>query len=88
MRMSERVARALLRCIESLAARPEECARSPGRDFTRRRKLGLARLLLLLVTWGRDCAWAELCELAGWDGTARAMLKCSRPQKQQTAMSS
>ena len=70
MRMSERVARALLRCIESLAARPEECARSPGRDFTRRRKLGLARLLLLLVTWGRDCAWAELCELAGWDGTA------------------
>jgi hypothetical protein len=47
--------------VESLAARPEECARSPGRDFVRNRRLGLARLLLLLVCWGRDCAYAELC---------------------------
>lgn len=70
MRVSERVARLLLRCIGSLAARPEECARAPGRDFTRDRKLGLARLLLLLVTWGRDCSYAELCDLAGWDGEA------------------
>lgn len=70
MRMSERVARLLLGCIESLAARPEECARSPGRDFSRNRKLGLARLLLLLVCWGRGGACAELCDLAGWDGTA------------------
>ena len=70
MRMSEEVAWVLLRCIESLAARPEECARSPGRDFVRNRKLGLARLLLLLVCWGRDSAWAELCDLAGWDGEA------------------
>lgn len=70
MRMSEQVARRLLGCVESLAARPEECARSPGRDFVRNRRLGLARLLLLLVCWGRDCAYAELCDLAGWDGSA------------------
>jgi len=70
MRVSERVARLLLGCIESLAARPEECARSPGRDFVRNRRLGLARLLLLLVCWGRDSACAELCDLAGWDGAA------------------
>lgn len=70
MRMSEQVARTLIGCIESLAARPEECARSPGRDFVRNRKLGLARLLLLLVCWGRDSAYAELCDLAGWDGAA------------------
>lgn len=70
MRFSEEVARLLLRCVESLARRPEECARSPGRDFVRNRKLGLARLLLLLVCWGRDCMYAELCDLLGWDGTA------------------
>ena len=68
--VSEEVARTLLRCVESMAARPEECARSPGRDFTRSRKLGLERLLLLLVAWGRDCAYAELAKLCGWDGGA------------------
>ena len=66
--MPEDVARTLLRCVETLAARPEECARSPGRDFVRNRRLGLARLLLLLVCWGRDSAYAELAELCGWDG--------------------
>ena len=66
--MPEDVARTLLRCVERLAARPEECARSPGRDFVRNRRLGLARLLLLLVCWGRDSAYAELAELCGWDG--------------------
>ena len=70
MGMSERVARLLLGCVEALAARPEDCARSPGTDFTRNRKLGLARLLLLLVCWGRDSAYGELCEMAGWDGSA------------------
>ena len=68
--MPEDVARTLLRCVERLAARPEECARSPGRDFVRNRRLGLARLLLLLVCWGRDSAYAELAELCGWDGEA------------------
>ena len=68
--MPEDVARTLLRCVESPAARPEECARSPGRDFVRNRRLGLARLLLLLVCWGRDSAYAELAELCGWDGEA------------------
>lgn len=70
MRMSERVARTLLGCIESLAARPEECARSPGRDFVRNRRLGLARLLLLLVCWAQETAGAELRDLVGWDGEA------------------
>ena len=70
MEVSEAVARELLSCVDALAARPEECARSPGRDFARNRKLGLGRLLLLLCTWGRDCAYAELAELCGWDGEA------------------
>lgn len=60
MRMSEHVARMLLGCVESLAARPEEYVRSPGRDFARNRKLGLARLLALLVCWARETMSAEL----------------------------
>ena len=60
MRMSEHVARMLLGCVESLAARPGERARSPGRDFARNRKLGLARLLALLVCWARETMSAEL----------------------------
>ena len=70
VKLPEAVARLLLRAIEVVAARPEECARSPGRDFTRDRKLGLARLLLLLVTWGQDTAACELAKMCGWDGSA------------------
>ena len=69
-RMSEEVADKLLRAIGRLAAMREACARDPARDFLRERKLGLARLLLLLVTWGRDTVAAELARLAGWDGEA------------------
>ena len=68
--MPEDVARTLLRCVERLAARPEECARSPGRDFTRRRKIPLERLLWTLVTWGEDTISAELADAFGWDGSA------------------
>lgn len=70
MRVSENVALKLLDAIRWMAERPEECARSPGRDFTRVRSLGLGRLLLLLVTWAQDTVAAELADLAGWDGTA------------------
>ena len=49
-RMSEEVADKLLQAIGRLAAMREACARDPARDFLRERKLGLARLLLLLVT--------------------------------------
>ena len=70
MRVSELVALRLLDAIRWFAGRPEECARSPGRDFTRVRGLGLGRLLLLLVTWAQETVAAELADLAGWDGSA------------------
>ena len=38
------VADVLDAAIEAVASRPEECARSPGTDFTRNRKLGLDAL--------------------------------------------
>lgn len=63
--------RAKLRAaVERVASRPEECARSPGRDFTRSRKLGLAGLLWTLVTMGTDTLGMELLRAWGLSGSA------------------
>lgn len=69
-RVSERVARALAEAVGRVAADREACARDPARDFLRERKLGLLRLLLLLVTWGQDTVGGELAAMCGWDGEA------------------
>ena len=69
-RVSERVAHALAEAIGRVAADREACARDPARDFLRERKLGLLRLLLLLVTWGQDTVGGELAAMFGWDGEA------------------
>lgn len=53
--------------IAEIASRPEECAVRPGADFTRERKLGLARLLLLLVTMGTGAVRHELMEHFSYD---------------------
>lgn len=62
--------RRLRGAIEGVASKPEECARSPGVDFTRSRKIPLAALLGTLVTWGEDTISAELADAIGWDGSA------------------
>ena len=49
---------------------PEACARDPGRDFTRSRKLPLPKLVRLMVTWGGDTIPVELNDAFGWDGGA------------------
>lgn len=67
---SEVALRRLRGAIANMASRPEECARSPGTDFTRARKLPLERLLWLLVAWGEDTISAELADHFGWDGGA------------------
>ena len=69
-RVSERVAQALVEAIRGVAADREACARDPAHDFLRERKLGLTRLLLLLVTWGQDTVAGELAAMLGWDGDA------------------
>ena len=53
--------------IAEIASRPGECAVRPGADFTRERKLGLARLLLLLVTMGTGAVRHELMEHFSYD---------------------
>ena len=64
------VADVLDAAIEAVASRPEECARSPGRDFTRSRKLGLKDLLRLIVTMGSDTLGMELLRAWGMDAGA------------------
>ena len=44
---------------------PEACARDPGRDFTRSRKLPLPKLVRLMVTWGGDTIPVELNDAFG-----------------------
>lgn len=78
MRISELVASMLLDTIKKVAAKPEACARRPGKDFTRMRKIGLDRLLTLLVCWEQDTITAELGDMEGWDGntpTASALIQ-------------
>mgnify|MGYP002627342897 CR=1 FL=1 len=65
MRVSESVALMLRGAVERVASEPERCARSPGRDFTRSRKLPLAELLWLLVTMGTDTLGMELLRASG-----------------------
>ena len=56
--------------VDDVASRPEECARSPGRDFTRSRKLGLRELLWLIVTMGTDTLGMELLRASGMSAAA------------------
>ena len=64
------VADVLDAAIEAVASRPEECARSPGTDFTRNRKLGLDALLRLIVSMGSDTLGMELLRAWGMDADA------------------
>ena len=56
--------------IADLASRPEEAAARPGRDFTRKRKLGLASTVELLVTMGTGSLSHELMDHFSYDPAA------------------
>ena len=64
------VARKLAEAVAEVASRPEECARSPGRDFTRSRKLPLGGLLWTIVTMGTGTLGAELLAASGMSADA------------------
>ena len=68
MKVSELVGSTLLDAIRKIAGKPEACAKRPGKDFTRTRKIGLDKLLTLLVCWGQETMTGELGDMAGWDG--------------------
>ena len=58
----------LCRRIAPLDAHPELCARNPGRDFVRHRKIPLGTLLTLLVARNGHSVETELLDMLGWDG--------------------
>ncbi len=70
MDVCRHVALALEDAVSVVASRPEECARSPGRDFTRSRKLPLRELLWTIVTMGTDTLGAELLRASGMSADA------------------
>lgn len=60
MKFSDSVKAILLAAIDDLAADPEKYAKRPGRDFTRNRKLGFKRLILMLFTMEGECIRGEI----------------------------
>ena len=60
MKYSDSVKAILLATIDELAADPERYAKRPGKDFTRNRKLGFKKLLLMFLTMEGDCIKEEI----------------------------
>lgn len=56
--------------VRLVTSDPEACARDPGRDFTRDRKIPLRALVWIMITWAWDTIGTELEDAYGWDGRA------------------
>ena len=65
MKYSNVVKAMLFTSIHELAANPEHYVLHPGKDFSRNRKLGFQRLLLMLLTMEGDCSKEELYRYFG-----------------------
>lgn len=65
MKYSNVVKAMLFTSIHELAANPEHYVLHPGKDFSRNRKLGFQRLLLMLLTMEGDCIKEELYRYFG-----------------------
>lgn len=65
MKYSNVVKAMLFTSIHKLAANPEHYVLHPGKDFSRNRKLGFQRLLLMLLTMEGDCIKEELYRYFG-----------------------
>ena len=65
MKYSNVVKAILFTSIHELAANPEHYVLHPGKDFSRNRKLGFQRLLLMLLTMEGDCIKEELYRYFG-----------------------
>lgn len=65
MKYSNVVKAMLFTSIHELAATPEHYVLHPGKDFSRNRKLGFQRLLLMLLTMEGDCIKEELYRYFG-----------------------
>ena len=67
---AEHALKRLERAVQLVTSVPEACARDPGRDFTRSRKIPLNALVWIMTTWAWDTIGTELEDAYGWDGAA------------------
>jgi len=56
--------------VQLVSSVPEACARDPGRDFTRDRKMPLPTLIWTMIAWAWDTIGVELERMDGWSGNA------------------
>ena len=61
-----RIRAALYRSINKVAADPNSCVKAPGKDFSRKRKLPLKTMLLMLVGIGGGSLTKELYDWFGY----------------------
>jgi len=64
--------------IRDMAGKPELFVKNPGRDFTRRRKIGFARVIGLILGMGRGSLPVEMleaCKYAADSPTASAFIQ-------------
>lgn len=65
MKFSKTIKATLLATIKELAADPSKYAVNPGKDFTRNRKMGLKKFLLMFLSMEGDCIKEELYRYFG-----------------------
>ena len=65
MKHSDTTKAILLSTINEIAADPRKYAVSPGRDFTRNRKMGFNDTIMILLTMEADCIKEELYRYFG-----------------------
>ena len=65
MKHSDTTKAILLSTINEIAADPRKYAVSPGRDFTRNRKMGFNDTIMMLLTMEADCIKEELYRYFG-----------------------
>ena len=65
MKHSEAIKAILLAAVNEIAADPQKYAVNPGKDFTRKRKMGFHDTIMLLLTMEADCIKEELYRYFG-----------------------
>ena len=72
----ERVRSALFHAIKKTAANLDACVKIPGKDFSRKRKLPLQTMLLMLIGMGGGSLSKELYDWFGYTQKPMLTLLC------------
>lgn len=85
MNKSDAIKSLLLASIDEIAADPGKYAVNPGRDFTRKRKLGFCDIMRMLLTMEADCTKEEIYRYFGRITDAPSKAAFYRQRKKLTA---